>query len=107
VDRGIRVYLLTTGSGLYSRESFGPALALAGVVTRHLPAPRGSEAVILDRKRAFLIRREYVAVYAEPVEEKARVDRLVEEFYRAFLSARVFDAERWAYELYIREYLRR
>lgn len=107
MDRGIKVYLLTTDSGLYSRDSYGPALALAGVITRHLPAPRGSEVVILDRKRAFLIRREYVAVYAEPVEEKAKVDRLVEEFYRAFLAAKVFDPERWAYELYIREYLRR
>ncbi|MGC8877070.1 hypothetical protein [Thermus sp.] len=102
VKGGVRVYLLTTDSGLTHPKSYGPGLALAGAVVRFAPYLAG-EFLVVDRKVGLLVRRGYVDLTLE----EARPEPLVERFYRAFLQAVPFSVEDWAHRLYLQEYGRR
>lgn len=102
VERGVKVYLLTTDRGLVHRESYGPGLALAGVVVRFLPS-LAEEFFVVDRKVALVLKRGYVGASLE----EAKPEPLVERFYRAYLQAVPFSAEDWAYRMFQREYTRR
>lgn len=102
VERGVKVYLLTTDRGLVHPESYGPGLALAGVAVRFLPSI-GEEFFVVDRRVGLVLKRDYVGAQLE----EAKPEPLVERFYRAFLQAVPFSAEDWAYRLFQREYMRR
>lgn len=99
VKGGVKVYLLTTDSGLTHPKSYAPSLALAGAVVRFLPRVE-EEFVVVDRKEAWRIRRGYVDLTVE----KAEPAPLVERFYFAFLRGVPFSVEDWVHRLYIRAY---
>lgn len=101
VERGVKVYLLTTAEGLVHRASYAPSLALVGAAVRFAPRVEG-EFLVVDRKVAFLVRRGYLGTTLE----EAPPEPLVERFYRAFLGAVPFSVEDWIHRMYQREYLR-
>jgi hypothetical protein len=102
VQRGVKVYLLTTTEGLTHRASYTPSLALAGVVVRFAPRVEG-EFLVMDRKMGLVLKRDYIGHTLE----EARPEPLVERFYYAFLRATPFAVEEWVHRLYVQEYLRR
>lgn len=99
VKGGVKVYLLTTDSGLTHPKSYAPSLALAGAVVRFAPRVDG-EFVVVDRKEAIRLLRGYVGLSLEEAEPAP----LVERFYFAFLQGVPFAVEDWVHRLYIREY---
>jgi len=102
VQRGVKVYLLTTAEGLTHRASYTPSLALAGVAVRYAPRVEG-EFLVVDRKMALVLKRDYIGHALE----EARPEPLVERFYHAFVRAVPFAVEEWVHRLYVQEYLRR
>ncbi|WP_240307646.1 hypothetical protein [Thermus caldifontis] len=98
----MKVYLLTTPSGIQHRASYAPSLALAGVAVRYAPQLDGEYAVV-DRTLAFHVRRGYVATTLE----EAKPEPLVHRFYQAFIRATPFSVEDWIHRLYLEEYARR
>lgn len=101
VKGGVKVYLLTTDSGLTHPKSYAPSLALAGAVVRFAPRVDG-EFVVVDRKEAIRLLRGYVGLSLEEAEPAP----LVERFYFAFLQGVPFAVEDWVHRLYIREYVK-
>lgn len=101
VERGVKVYLLTTANGLIHRASYAPSLALAGVVVRYAPEVSG-EFVVVDRRLGFTIKRDYLATTLHP----EKPEPMVERFYYAFLRATPFSVEDWVHRMYL-EALRR
>ncbi len=101
VKGGVKVYLLTTDSGLTHPRSYAPSLALAGAVVRFAPRVEG-EFVVVDRKEAIRLLRGYVGLSLE----EAKPEPLVERFYFAFLRAVPFSVEDWVHRLYMREYMK-
>ena len=102
MQRGVKVYLLTTAEGLTHRASYTPSLALAGVAVRYAPRVEG-EFLVVDRKMALVLKRDYIGHALE----EARPEPLVERFYHAFVRAVPFAVEEWVHRLYVQEYLRR
>lgn len=101
VERGVKVYLLTTAEGLVHRASYAPSLALVGAAVRFAPRVEG-EFLVVDRKMAFQVRRGYLATTLE----EAPPEPLVERFYWAFVRAVPFSVEDWIHRMYQQEYLR-
>lgn len=100
-ERGVKVYLLTTASGLTHRASYAPSLALAGVVVRYAPEVSG-EFVVVDRRLGLSVKRDYLATTLHP----EKPEPLVERFYYAFLRAIPFSVEDWVHRMYLEEYMK-
>ncbi|MDM7324649.1 MAG: hypothetical protein P3W93_006655 [Thermus sp.] len=98
----MKVYLLTTSSGIHHRASYTPSLALVGVVVRYAPYLDG-EYLVVDRTLALQLKRNYVATTLEEV----KPEPLVHRFYQAFIRATPFSVEDWIHRLYLEEYARR
>ena len=102
MERGVKVFLLTTRTGLTHRSSYAPALALAGVVVRYAPEVRG-EFVVVDRRLGLGVQRDYLATTLHP----EKPEPLVERFYYAFVNATPFSVEDWVHRMYLLEMERR